>query len=33
MIDMVVHRHALKDRSGRLMGYLAPQKDGAKKAA
>jgi len=31
MIDMVVHRHALKDRIGRLMGYLAPQKD--KKAA
>jgi len=28
---MVVHRHALKDRIGRLMGYLAPQKD--KKAA
>ena len=31
MIDMVVHRHALKDRIGRLIGYLAPQK--AKKAA
>ena len=31
MIDMVVHRHALKDRIGRLIGYLAPQKD--KKAA
>ena len=31
MIDMVVHRHALKDRIGRLLGYLAPQKD--KKAA
>jgi acetyl-CoA carboxylase carboxyl transferase subunit beta len=31
MIDMVVHRHALKDRIGRLIGYLAPQK--GKKAA
>ena len=31
MIDMVVHRHALKDRVGRLIAYLAPQKD--KKAA
>ncbi|MEQ7873169.1 acetyl-CoA carboxylase, carboxyltransferase subunit beta [Sphingomonas sp. ASV193] len=30
MIDMVVHRHALKDRLGRLIGYLAP---GKKKAA
>ena len=26
MIDMVVHRHALKDRLGRLVGYLAPAK-------
>ncbi len=33
MIDMVVHRHALKDRLGRLIDYLGPQKDGAKKAA
>ena len=33
MIDMVVHRHALKDRIGRLITYLAPQKGGAKKAA
>ena len=24
MIDMVVHRHALKDRIGRLIAYLAP---------
>src|SRR5262245_34879029 len=31
MIDMVVHRHALKDRLGRLIGYLVPEKD--KKAA
>jgi acetyl-CoA carboxylase carboxyl transferase subunit beta len=31
MIDMVVHRHALKDRIGRLIGYLAPEK--GKKAA
>ena len=31
MIDMVVHRHALKDRLARLIGYLAPEKD--KKAA
>ena len=31
MIDMVVHRHVMKDRIGRLLGYLAPQKD--KKAA
>jgi acetyl-CoA carboxylase carboxyl transferase subunit beta len=31
MIDMVVHRAALKDRIGRLIGYLAPEK--AKKAA
>jgi acetyl-CoA carboxylase beta subunit len=31
MIDMVVHRQALKDRIGRLIGYLAPEK--AKKAA
>ena len=33
MIDMVVHRHALKDRIGRLIDYLAPEKDKAKKAA
>jgi acetyl-CoA carboxylase carboxyl transferase subunit beta len=26
MIDMVVHRHALKDRLARLIGYLAPEK-------
>jgi len=32
MIDMVVHRHQLKDRIGRLIGYLAPEKD-KKKAA
>jgi acetyl-CoA carboxylase carboxyl transferase subunit beta len=32
MIDMVVHRHALKDRIGRLNGYLAPQKEKAKAA-
>jgi acetyl-CoA carboxylase carboxyl transferase subunit beta len=25
MIDMVVHRHALKDRLGRLLGYLSPR--------
>ena len=31
MIDMVVHRHSLKDRLGRLLGYLAP--GGAKAAA
>ena len=31
MIDMVVHRHALKDRLARLIGYLAPPR--AKKAA
>ncbi len=31
MIDMVVHRHALKDRLGRLIAYLAPAK--GKKAA
>jgi len=31
MIDMVVHRQALKDRLGRLIDYLAPKKD--KKAA
>jgi hypothetical protein len=24
MIDMVVHRHALKDRLGRLISYLTP---------
>ena len=29
MIDMVVHRHALKDRLGRLVGYLAPAKSKA----
>jgi acetyl-CoA carboxylase carboxyl transferase subunit beta len=33
MIDMVVHRHALKDRIGRLIDYLVPEKDKAKKAA
>ena len=33
VIDMVVHRHALKDRLGRLIDYLAPRKDKAKKAA
>ena len=33
MIDMVVHRHAMKDRIGRLIDYLAPAKDKAKKAA
>jgi acetyl-CoA carboxylase carboxyl transferase subunit beta len=33
MIDMVVHRHALKDRIGRLISYLVPDKDKAKKAA
>ena len=33
MIDMVVHRHALKDRLARLIGYLAPQNGKAKKAA
>ena len=32
MIDMVVHRHALKDRIGRLIGYLAPEKGKAKAA-
>ena len=31
MIDMVVHRHALKDRLGRLIAYLTQAKD--KKAA
>ena len=31
MIDMVIHRQALKDRLARLVGYLAPEK--AKKAA
>ena len=30
MVDMVVHRHALKDRLARLIGYLTPDK---KKAA
>src|SRR6476659_3871292 len=25
MIDMVVHRHTLKDRLGRLLGYLSPR--------
>jgi hypothetical protein len=29
---MVVHRQALKDRIGRLIGYLSPEKD-KKKAA
>ena len=29
MIDMVVHRHALKDRLGRLVDYLAPGKKAA----
>ena len=33
MIDMVVHRHALKDRLARLIAYLAPQERKAKKAA
>src|SRR5688572_16375780 len=33
MIDMVVPRAELKDRLGRLIDYLAPAKDGAKKAA
>ena len=33
MIDMVVHRHALKDRLARLIAYLAPDKSKAKKAA
>ncbi len=33
MIDMVVHRQALKDRIGRLISYLAPARDKAKKAA
>jgi acetyl-CoA carboxylase carboxyl transferase subunit beta len=33
MIDMVVHRHALKDRLGRLIAYLAPQATKGKKAA
>ncbi|MDQ3144817.1 MAG: acetyl-CoA carboxylase, carboxyltransferase subunit beta [Pseudomonadota bacterium] len=33
MIDMVVHRHALKDRLARLIGYLAPQNGKAKKVA
>jgi acetyl-CoA carboxylase carboxyl transferase subunit beta len=33
MIDMVVHRHALKDRLARLIGYLAPHNGKAKKAA
>ncbi|MBA3666440.1 MAG: acetyl-CoA carboxylase carboxyltransferase subunit beta [Sphingomonas sp.] len=32
MIDMVVHRHALKDRLARLIGYLAPDKDKQKAA-
>ena len=31
MIDMVVHRHALKNHLARLIGFLAPDK--AKKAA
>ena len=29
MIDMVVHRHQLKDRLARLIGYLAPEKRAA----
>jgi acetyl-CoA carboxylase carboxyl transferase subunit beta len=29
MIDMVVHRHQLKDRLARLVGYLAPEKRAA----
>ena len=29
MIDMVVPRHELKDRIGRLIGYLAPEKAAA----
>ena len=29
MIDMVTHRHQLKDRLGRLIGYLAPEKRAA----
>ncbi|WP_260482235.1 acetyl-CoA carboxylase, carboxyltransferase subunit beta [Sphingomicrobium flavum] len=29
MIDMVVHRHALKDRLGRLVGYLTGNRDAA----
>ena len=29
MVDMVVHRHALKDRIGRLIAYLAPDKKAA----
>jgi acetyl-CoA carboxylase carboxyl transferase subunit beta len=33
MIDMVVHRHALKDRLGRLISYLVPESGKAKKAA
>jgi acetyl-CoA carboxylase carboxyl transferase subunit beta len=33
MIDMVVHRHALKDRLARLIAYLAPQATKGKKAA
>jgi acetyl-CoA carboxylase carboxyl transferase subunit beta len=33
MIDMVVHRHALKDRLGRLIAYLVPDGGKAKKAA
>ena len=33
MLDMVVHRHALKDRLGRLISYLVPDGGKAKKAA
>jgi len=33
MIDMVVHRHDLKDRLGRLIAFLAPQGGRASKAA
>ena len=32
MIDMVVHRHALKDRLARLIGFLAPPAAKGKKA-
>jgi acetyl-CoA carboxylase carboxyl transferase subunit beta len=33
MIDMVVHRHALKDRLARLIAFLAPESAKGKKAA
>ena len=29
MIDMVVHRHDLREKLGRLIAYLAPEKDAA----